>query len=80
MTAYIGDPDTIVDDDPLVDQPSSAPTKKVQAVGISGAVATIIIFIAGQMDVTVDPITAAAFVTLISTLSGYFKRNKVSDA
>jgi hypothetical protein len=61
----------------LVNQPTAAPTNKVAAVGIGGSIATILVFIAGQFGVDVTPEVSAAFVVVVTFLSGYIKRDKV---
>ena len=49
------------------------PQPKVAAAGIGGAVAAIIIFVAGEFGVEIPGDVGAAIATLISFLAGYFK-------
>ena len=70
------------------DQPTSAPTPKVAAAGISGLVVTALVLIAGAAGVTLpanfeDNIVqvvagVTALTTLINFVVAYFKRDKKS--
>jgi len=62
--------------EPLQNQPTSAPTLKMQASGAAGALVTVIVFAAGLAHVQIDATTAAALVFLISFAAGYLKRNR----
>lgn len=65
--------------DQLVSQPTAAPTQKVAAGGIAGALATILVFAAGQAGFEITPEVAVAFGTVLSFAASYFKRNKATD-
>jgi len=60
----------------LVDQPTGTPTLKIQAVGFSGALVTLLVFVGEQTDIEIDATVAAALVTVLVSLAGYFKRNR----
>lgn len=64
----------------LVNQPSPAPTRKLQAVGIAGAITAGIIagvnaYWPGIGD-QFSPAIGAAVATLVSVIAGYFTRNR----
>lgn len=60
---------------------SKIPTRKIGAVGIAGALTTIIITISRDaLHYEMTPDLAAAITTVVTFLSGYFTANKVSDA
>ncbi len=55
---------------------SAAPTNKMQAVGISGAVTIVLMYLAGLASIEVPPEVAAAVTTIIAFVSGYLTREK----
>ncbi len=57
-----------------MDQKSAAPTNKMQAVGISGAVTIVLVYLAGLANITVPPEVAAAVTTIIVFISGYLNK------
>lgn len=61
----------------LATQPTAAPTNKVAAGGISGALAIVLIWLAGQFGIEMTNEVAGAFVLLSSFVSAYIKRDKV---
>lgn len=54
---------------------SATPVPKVAAAGVSGAVATLAIFIATQLGVELGPTEAGAIATLVAFVGGYLKRS-----
>lgn len=52
---------------------SKVPQKKVAAAGIGGAVATILLFVLGQLNVEVPGDVGAAVATVISFAAGFLK-------
>jgi len=48
----------------------------MQAVGISGALVTLIVLAARLAHFDITPVEAAALVAVIVSLAGYFKRNR----
>lgn len=66
-----------------MNQSSLTPTRKMQAVGIAGSVATAVLFLATMFEIdlpeqSVDQVAVgvSAAVTLITFLAGYFKKSK----
>lgn len=55
-------------------QPAATPTRKVTAGGVAGAVATILVAVLAEVGVEVDPITAAAIVTVLQFAGAYVVR------
>lgn len=55
-----------------LESPTSAPTRKVAAAGISGAVTTILLFVLAQFGITVDGEVGAALAVVISFIFSYF--------
>ena len=60
-----------------VNQPTLAPTRKMNAVGMSGALATVVITLAAQWGIEISAEVAAAIVTLAAFAAGYFRRETV---
>lgn len=64
------------------DQPTSAPSEKIQAVGIGGVLATIIIWLWAVLQRSVEglpempPEVAAALATILAVVFGYLKRDR----
>lgn len=78
-----------MEDKVTVNQPTNAPVAKVQAVGISGAITTVIVLLGGVFGITLpdnlaDNITqlvagVIALTTLINFVAGYLKKSRVRD-
>jgi len=61
----------------LVDQPDAAPTRKVAAGGVAGALAAVLAWAAQAFaGVTLPPGMEGAFVVIISFAIAYFTRDK----
>jgi len=54
---------------------SNTPVPKVQAAGVSGAIAVLAVFIAGQLDVEMSAEVGAAIATVVAYAGGYIKRS-----
>lgn len=52
------------------------PTDKVAAGGAVGSAALVVVFIGEAFDVTIDPLVAAAFVSLATWLAAYWKTER----
>lgn len=50
------------------------PQPKIAAAGVSGAAATVLVWILGEVGVDVPPEVAAALATLLSFAGGWVKR------
>lgn len=59
-----------------INQPTVAPTNKIAAVGVSGALSIVIVYLLGQFGVEMPNEVASAITLLISALSGYIVPNK----
>lgn len=59
-------------------QPTAAPTRKVTAGGVAGAVATIIVAVAAGLGVDIDGVTAAAIATILQFAGAYVVRDSAS--
>jgi len=57
---------------------TATPTPKVAAAGISGAVALIIVWVAGLFGLDVPPEVAAAFTVILAFVAAYFKTDASS--
>lgn len=62
--------------DTLVDQPTSAPTPKLIAGTLTGAAATVAIWVADAAHVELPPAVASAIAVLAAAGVAYFKRNR----
>jgi len=60
----------------LVSQPSAAPTRKVTAVMMAGAGATVLAWLAGHFGLNVPPGVESAFGVLIAGAAGYFTKDR----
>ena len=56
-----------------MNEQSKAPVPKIQAAGVSGAVAIVIVWILTMAGVDVPPTVASAFAIIIATAGGYLK-------
>jgi CBS-domain-containing membrane protein len=63
-----------------INQPSLAPTTKVAAGGVAGAVAVLVVWILGLLHVAVPPEVASALTVVISFVTSYFVRQRVPVA
>lgn len=63
--------------DETVNQPTAAPTNKMVAVGVSGALTVVLVYVLGEFGVDMPVEVASAITVLISFASGYMTRNKV---
>lgn len=57
-----------------VDQEGLAPTRKVSAATAGGAAGLVIVFVARQFGLEMEPEVAAAITTLLAFVAGYFKK------
>lgn len=55
-----------------MNQNSAAPTAKVAAVGVAGAITLILVWVAGMAGLEVPPEVASAVTLLIAAGAGYF--------
>lgn len=70
--------------DPIAyNQPTAAPTPKIAAVGVAGAVVTALTYILARFNILVPQEVSDAFITIFTAASvivpfivGYFKRDK----
>jgi putative flippase GtrA len=60
-----------------INQPSIAPTTKVAAGGIAGALTVVVVWILGLLHVPVPPEVASALTVIISFITSYFVRERV---
>lgn len=63
-----------------VNQPGIAPTRKMTAVGITGAVSIVLILIAGWVGVPLSEEGAGAIATLLMLVAGYFVKESAGNA
>lgn len=49
------------------------PTPKMQAVGVAGAAAVVLVWVAGLLGIDMPPEVAAALAVLLNFAAGYFK-------
>lgn len=56
-------------------QPSAAPTRKVTAAGLAGAVTTVAAWVAGQFGVTVPAEVAVAVTTILTVGTAYIVKD-----
>ncbi len=62
--------------DKLVDQPTAAPTNKVAAAGVAGALTIVLVYFAGLAGLEVPPEVASAVTALLAFSAGYLVKNK----
>jgi len=55
-----------------IEQPTAQPTRKMSAVGIAGALATVVTWAAGQAGLDMPPEVAAAIALVLAWAVGYF--------
>lgn len=61
----------------LVNQPTATTIEpKLAASGTAGAASIVLVYIAEQAGLDLDAVTAAAFVTVASFVTGYIKRTR----
>jgi hypothetical protein len=63
-----------------ISQPSIAPTTKVAAGGVAGAVTVLLVWILGLLHLAVPPEVASALTVIISFVASYFVRQRVPVA
>jgi putative flippase GtrA len=63
-----------------INQPSIAPTTKVAAGGVAGALTVMVVWILGLLHVPVPPEVASAMTVIISFVTSYFVRERVPVA
>jgi hypothetical protein len=63
-----------------INQPSTAPTTKVAAGGVAGALTVLVVWILGLLHVPVPPEVASALTVIISFVTSYFVRQRVPAA
>lgn len=61
----------------LVNQPTAAPTNKLQAVGASGALSIVLVYVLRQFGIELPVEVAMAATLLIQLVAGYWVKNKV---
>lgn len=60
----------------LVNQPSATPTRKMTAVGVSGAISTLVIWGFQNYGSELDPEIASAIATLVVFAAGYLTKER----
>lgn len=66
------------DEPTLINQPTAAPTRKVQASAIGGALMTLVVFGFGQFGIRLpSDVVAAGAVVIVSTIAAYQTKNEV---
>jgi putative flippase GtrA len=60
-----------------VNQPSNAPTTKVAAGGVVGALTVLLVWILGLLHVAVPPEVASSLTVVISFVTSYFVKQRV---
>lgn len=63
-----------------INQPSMAPTTKVSAGGVAGALTVLVVWILGLLHVAVPPEVASALTVIISFVTSYFVKQRVPVA
>jgi len=64
---------------PLVDQQSAAPTRKVMAISLTGAIFTVLVWVARDFGgITVPGEVQGAVHTAIAAAVGYFVRDRMN--
>jgi len=63
-----------------ITQPSIAPTTKVAAGGVAGALTVLVVWILGLLHVTVPPEVASALTVIISFISSYLIKQRIPAA
>jgi putative flippase GtrA len=63
-----------------INQPSIAPTTKVAAGGVAGALTVLVVWILGLFHVTVPPEVASALTVMISFISSYLVKQRIPAA
>lgn len=67
-----------MNDGPLINQPSAAPTPKLIAGGSAGAALVILLWVAGLFGVDMPEPVAGAIVLLAALIAGYIKRDRAN--
>ena len=63
-----------------INQPSMAPTTKVAAGGVAGALTVLVVWILGLLHVAVPPEVASALTVIISFITSYFVKQRIPVA
>lgn len=63
-----------------INQPSMAPSTKVAAGGVAGALTVLVVWILGLLHVPVPPEVVSALTVIISFIASYFVRQRVPAA
>ena len=63
-----------------ITQPSIAPTTKVAAGGVAGALTVLVVWILGLLHETVPPEVASALTVIISFITSYFVKQRIPAA
>jgi hypothetical protein len=63
-----------------INQASMAPTTKVTAGGVAGALTVLVVWILGMFHVQVPPEVASALTVILSFFASYFVRERVPAA
>jgi putative flippase GtrA len=63
-----------------INQPSIAPTTKVAAGGVAGALAVLVVWILGLLHVTVPPEVASALTVVTSFITSYLVKQRIPAA
>jgi putative flippase GtrA len=63
-----------------INQPSIAPTTKVAAGGVAGALTVLVVWVLGLLHVPVPPEVASALTVIISFVTSYLVRQRVPVA
>ena len=63
-----------------INQPSIAPTTKVAAGGVAGAIAVLVVWILGLLHVTVPPEVASALTVIMSFITSYLVKQRIPAA
>lgn len=61
-----------------VEQPTAAPTRKVTAAGLGGALTVIIVFVINSLGTEVPGEVASAITTVVTFLAGYFIKERAT--
>lgn len=62
--------------DETVNQPTAAPTNKVVAAGVAGALSIVLVYALSEFGIHMPAEVASAITTLLAFGAGYFTKNK----
>lgn len=63
----------------LIDQPTAKPTRKLAAATGAGSLVTIVVWASSMAGYPIPGDVAAALVTVVSVIAGWFRRDEVND-